>query len=192
MAKTYNNVMEMLNDLSATKDVKNKVRNEIKGRILSCYLCILRCANNLTQEDMAKKLKCSQSRISKIELSLDRDLTMGNFLDYANVCNLDVEIGFRDRNVKKVDLIKYHASRINTYLGDLRKLARGDDTIIDGIIDFHEEAEVNLKKIVRTSKRLLGEEKLKRKIKKESEIHISPPLSEKQKSLEKTEENVSN
>lgn len=178
MAKTYNNVMEMMNVLKSSKDVKEKVEHQIKGKMLSRYLYVLRCTNNLTQEEMAKKIKCSQSRISKIETAFDKDLTMGDLLDYANVCNLDAEIGFRDKKVKKVDLIKYHAFRINEYLDELRELAKEDDKILDAIIDFHEEAEFNLNRIVRKSKTLLGEEKMKKRIKKESEIYISPPLSE--------------
>lgn len=179
MAKAYNNVMEMLDGLKASKDVKEKVEHQVKGKMLSRYLYFLRCANNLTQEEMAKKLKCSQSRISKIETAFDKDLTMGDLLDYANVCNLDAEIGFRDKKVKKVDLIKYHAFRINEYLDELRELAKEDDKLIDAVIDFHEEAEFNLNRLVRKSKNLLGEAKMKKKINKEAKIYISPPLSEK-------------
>lgn len=179
MAKAYNNVMEMLDGLKATKDVKEKVECQVKGKTLSRYLYFLRCSNNLTQAEMAKKLKCSQSRISKIETAFDKDLTMGDILDYANVCNLDAEIGFRDKKVKKVDLIKYHAFRINEYLDELRELAKEDDKLIDAVIDFHEEAEFNLNRLVRKSKNLLGEAKMKKRINKEAKIYISPPLSEK-------------
>jgi len=179
MAKTYNNIFEMMEDLKAKKAVRVNVEHEVKGKMLSRYLYILRCANNLTQEDMATKLNCSQSKISKIETSFDKDLTMGDLLDYANICNLDAEIGFRNKNVKKVDLIKYHAIRIKQYLDELRALACEDENIIDAIIDFHEEAELNLNRIVRKSKRLLGEAKMKKKVQKKAEIYISPPLSEK-------------
>lgn len=94
MAKQYKNVSEMMNNLKTSQKVKNKVERDVKGKILSQYLFKLRCANNMTQQSIAKKLKCSQGRISKIESSFDKNLKIEDLIFYANACNLVLEIGF--------------------------------------------------------------------------------------------------
>lgn len=181
MGKKYNDVMEMMEDLKTSKTVKNGVEREGKEKMLAHYLFTLRCANKMTQKDIAKKLKCSQSKISKIESSFDVDLTIQDLTGYATACNLELSVGFRNTNAKIVDLIKFHAFQIQAYLDQLRNLASADDSMIDAILDFHEEAELNLNRIVRKSKSLLGANKKVDKRASKEEIHISPPLSQRQK-----------
>ena len=181
MGKKYTNVTEMMEGLKTSKTVKNSVDKETKEKMLAHYLFTLRCANKMSQKDIAKKLKCSQSKISKVESSYDVDLTVQDLIGYASVCDLELSIGFRNKNIKIVDLIKFHAFQIQAYLNQLRELAKADDSMIDAILDFHEVAEFNLNQIVRKSKSLLGaNKKIGKKIGKER-IHISPPLSQRQK-----------
>jgi transcriptional regulator with XRE-family HTH domain len=51
-------------------------------------LILARVAAGLTQSQLAARLKCSQSRISKLEDSRDVDLTLGDIQDYAGVVGL--------------------------------------------------------------------------------------------------------
>lgn len=51
-------------------------------------LILARVAAGLTQAQLAARLKCSQSRISKLEDSRDVDLTLGDIQDYAGVVGL--------------------------------------------------------------------------------------------------------
>ena len=51
-------------------------------------LILARVAAGLTQAQLAARLKCSQSRISKLEDSRDIDLTLGDIQDYAGVVGL--------------------------------------------------------------------------------------------------------
>ena len=51
-------------------------------------LILARVATGLTQAQLAARLKCSQSRISKLEDSRDVDLTLGDIQDYAGVVGL--------------------------------------------------------------------------------------------------------
>lgn len=187
MAKQYKNVTEMMSALLASSTVKKNVEKEIKGKTLSNYLFSLRCINKLTQKDMAKKLKCSQSKISKIESSFDEDLVVDDLFGYAMACNLELSIGFRNKNVKIVDLIKFHAFRIKVYLDQLRDMAKDDEALADAILDFYEEAEFNLKKIIRKSKSVLDGNRKVKSSKMKDYIHISPPLSERKKLVEHEE-----
>ena len=181
MGRKYTNVTEMMDGLKTSKTVKNSVEKETKGKMLAHYLFTLRCANKMSQKDIAKKLKCSQSKISKVESSYDTDLAVQDLIGYAAACDLELSIGFRNKNIKIVDLIKFHTFQIQAYLNQLRELEKADDSMIDAILDFHEAAEFNLNRIVRKSKSLLGaNKKIEKKIGKE-EIHISPPLSQRQK-----------
>ncbi len=67
MDKKYQNVKELVKNLNAPSEFKNKSIKYIEEHSLSKLLSLIRCQSNLTQKQLAAKIKCSQSRISKIE-----------------------------------------------------------------------------------------------------------------------------
>ena len=54
-------------------------------------LIIARVKSGLTQTQLAARLKCSQSRISKLEDSVDAELTLGEVQAYAKGVGMKVE-----------------------------------------------------------------------------------------------------
>jgi transcriptional regulator with XRE-family HTH domain len=173
MAKTYQNIEEMVKGLSEDKKFKKSVLHEIKSKMLSKYLFSLRCERNLTQGQFAKKIKCSQSRISKIENSFDEDITIKDLLEYGNALDLQLEVGYRRRNIKTVELIKHHYFKIKEYLNRLANLAGKDKSLIEGVKQFHVEAAYNMLEMVLESASDLDVSEETRKPK--DLIHISPP-----------------
>ena len=128
----------------------------------------------------------SQSKISKIEDAFDQDITIKDLLDYGKALNLHLEIGYRHPSAKVVDLIKYHAFKIRSYLNMLTGLAKDDEKLKESIADFHLEALFNICKIIAVS---LSKLDFTQKVKKKEEqlIHFSAPI-EKLKELEKLAE----
>ncbi len=167
----------MIKELSTDQQLKEKFIKEIENRRLSKFLTILRCKNNLTQKQIAEKIGCTQSRISKIETSYDADIGVNDLIDYAKALNLKLEIGFRQPSMKIVDLIKYHALKISEYLNQLVDIAKDneDETIDKGIEDFLKETIININKI--SVGPYLKHQVLKNKRKKEKDtIHFSAPI----------------
>jgi transcriptional regulator with XRE-family HTH domain len=175
MGTKYKNVLEMIKSISKDDAFKELATREIKGKTLAKFLFYLRCNHNLSQKQLAEKIGCSQSRISKIESALDKDLTMQDLLDYAKALNLNLEIGYRHPSVRIVDLIKYHAFKIKAYLNQLNSLAKEDDLLKESIGKFHIEALFNIGKIIWESLATL-DFKLKEQKREPDIIHISAPL----------------
>ena len=177
MKKRYDDVSEMIKDLSSGNSFKDLAMKEIDKKRISKLLFLLRCRHNYTQEKLAGKIGCSQGRISKIESSEDKDISIKDLLDYAKALNLQLEIGYRHRSAKIVDLIKYHAFKIQEYLNQLSALAKDDETLNKSIAQFHGEALFNIGKIVFDS---LSKLKIVEKIRprEKTPIHISPPLND--------------
>lgn len=113
MAKSYKNVEEMVKDLSGDSKFRDSVLHEIKSKTISKFLFALRCENNLTQKQLADEINCTQSRVSKIENAYDSNITGKDLLDYGKALNLQLQIGYRrNKKIRIVDLIKYHAFKI--------------------------------------------------------------------------------
>ena len=72
---------------------------------------------------MAEKIGCTQSKVSKIESAYNAELSVQDLLDYGKVMNLELELGYRHRSVKIVDMIKYHAFKIKNLFDQLTDLA---------------------------------------------------------------------
>ncbi len=182
MGEKYKSVLEMVKGISGDSSYKELVANQIKGRSLAKFLFYLRCDQDLSQNQLAKKIGCSQSRISKIEHSHDRDLTIQDLLDYGKALNIQLEIGYRHSSVKITDLIKYHAFKIKTYLDRLSNLAKDDEVLVKALKMFHIEALFNIGKIITDS---LGRLDVKEKAQKidTSTIHISIPLEKRKMEL---------
>lgn len=187
MGKRYGNVAEMVKSLSSEETVKELFSKTMKEKTLGKYLFLLRCEHGLSQKELASIMGCTQSRISKIESALDKDVTIKDLLDYGKALNLKLEIGFRQSSVKIVDLIKYHAFKIKGYLNQLLGLAKDDEKLGESIADFHVEALFNLCRMISDN---LTKMKFVQKVQKKDEqtIHFSAPF-EKIKALSKLEEN---
>jgi transcriptional regulator with XRE-family HTH domain len=175
MGKKYSSVLEMLKGTGNNKRTITAVEKLIKERSLVTQLIILRCRHNMTQKELAAKIGCTQSRVSKIESSLNREIVVADLLDYAKALNLRLEIGYRHPSVKLVDLIRYHALKIKEYLSELRTLAKDDAVIKKGVCDFHKEAQNNLNRFINDSLNKLDDKQMGPRSDYKT-IHISAPL----------------
>ena len=180
MDKRINNVSDLVKKVSSTKRFKKRFAKEVQNKTIAKFLFSLRCDNKLTQKQLADKIKCSQSRISKIESSYDNEVTIKDLLDYAKALNLQLELGFRTPSAKLTDLVKYHAFKIKIYLEQLTKLAQEDEALNKRVAEFHGETVYNVVKMVLDSLSKLNISKKKLLQRKEEQIHISPPVDLKE------------
>jgi predicted XRE-type DNA-binding protein len=79
----------------AFRPVAEAVRQLSAKTKLIDQLIVARVAAGLTQSQMAAKLRCSQSRISKIEDSQDADLSLGDIQAYARIVGLKLQLDLR-------------------------------------------------------------------------------------------------
>lgn len=103
MEKQYRSVIEMVNDISDDKKFTKSVEKEINTRQIAKTLFAMRCKSGLTQADIAKKMGCTQGKVSKIENVLDTDISMGDLLKYCSAMNMQLEINFFDRRLSMAD-----------------------------------------------------------------------------------------
>jgi len=184
MGKRYDSVSSLIKDLSKNEKVKESAIREIKRTALAKFLFFLRCEHKLTQKEIAKKIGCSQSRISKIESSCDRDITIQDLLDYGKALDLQLELGYRNKNVKIADLVKYHMFRIKDYLSKLADMAKGDEAIAKGVIKFVESAMGVFNEAVMENMLKLDFAKKKTVRESKEAIHISTPIQDKKGLIE--------
>ncbi len=144
MGKKYNAVLEMVHKISEDKDFNESVEKEIKGRQISKTLFAMRCKRGLTQSQLAEKTHFSQGKISKIEKSFDTDLSIKDLTSYCSALNMRVEIGFSDMRMTMGDRVKHHFFQLKNLLDEMRNLAKGDESMEEGVKKFTEEAFVNI------------------------------------------------
>ena len=97
---------------------------------------------------MAKRLRCSQSRVFKLESGVDDDLRFGDLKKYLCALGVDVSVIISRSDSRLVDLIKFHAFSIRRMLAKLCDLAKKDPEVGKGVQQFHVEALFNLVKLV--------------------------------------------
>ena len=92
--RTYRSVDEMLRGHGYRRVAEAVRKLSIKTRLID-QLILARVAAGLTQAQMAAKLRCSQSRISKIEDSQDADLSLGDIHAYARIVGLKLQLDLK-------------------------------------------------------------------------------------------------
>jgi len=177
MANKYKNFGEMISALGED-ELTRELKREIEKKALAKFLFFLRCKANLTQEELAKRMKCTQSRISKIEDSYDEDLAIKDIIDYGKALGFILEIGLRPKDVRIVDQLHYHINGIKLCLNQLTKLSDGDESIEKGILDVCKQT---LFKMIETVTENMSKLKIIREkvlpVSKQA-IQISPPINE--------------
>lgn len=150
--KQYAGVAEMLDDiLSEDPQLNDELDKFIHDRQVVKCLAATRCANGLSQKDIADKLGCSQSYVSKLESGLDCDLKIGEIEKYLDVLGIDSILLLKPKNQTAIDSIKFHAYKIKTGLEELASLASGDDESAKRVAKTHFDTLLGLVRIVSTS-----------------------------------------
>ncbi len=148
--KTHHSVTDLLSDISDDAQFVDDVRETAADRELVKHLIAHRVKADLSQKELAVKLDCTQSRISKLEQSLDAELRLGDLKQYLDALDLRCRVTITPKSVKAVDEVKFHAFRIRELLTRLVKLANEDEeNISNGIAKFAcLEVPINLLKVV--------------------------------------------
>lgn len=113
--KRYPNVAHMIRDVSEDKKLAEDTAAKIESQSIVNFLIGLRTVHNLSQSEMAKKMGCTQSKISKLERGADDNLSIGDFRAYTQARGLEMTINLS----KKGQTI---ANRVNAHTFAVRRL----------------------------------------------------------------------
>ncbi len=146
--RRFNNVSELARHLSdAQATGSDSIASDLEQRLASRHvikeLLAIRAAKSLSQSDIAQKLSCTQSRVSKLESGSDDDLRLGDLRDYLRAMGLDLTLVVGDGERRLVEQIKYHWSCLGQLLRQLVEVASTDATIATGVGKFATEFAFN-------------------------------------------------
>lgn len=151
MKKTkYANVAQMVR-ATADAPFADAFERRLHGRRIVKDLTVLRAGHGLSQGDVAEKMGCTQSRISKLESSKDFDLTLGDLAKYASAVGFRVGVVLEPKGSTTVSRVKRLAFQIKDELDRLAGLAQDDQKVAQGVAAFLNEAFFNLVKILQES-----------------------------------------
>jgi len=147
----YKSVEEMAAATIPSQEFNKELSRQLRARSVANHLVALRGSRGLSQQDIAKRMECSQSRISKLEQTDDEDLRLGDVARYLNAVDFSLQIGMTERKQPLVDTVKYHVFAIRQALRKLIKLAHMDEDIARGVAGFFGEACYNFIKMMQKS-----------------------------------------
>jgi len=138
------NTQEMLKSMTAgNPELEKEVQDRHnKTRLIRCLIG-LRAKSGMSQAEVAKKMNCSQSRVSKIEHGLDEDISIGELNAYSKAVGFWFEISLSDTNQNATGKIKYHIIQANELLKKIIQLADDDEKMLMGADSFSMEMLVN-------------------------------------------------
>jgi transcriptional regulator with XRE-family HTH domain len=148
---TFASVAEMVRETTDDDAFAAAFEGRLRGRGIVKELMVLRAVRGLSQGDVASRLGCTQSRISKLESSADADIRLGDLARYASAVGFRVDVVLESRETTAVERVKRLAARIKDQLDHLAGLARGDRKIAQGVASFFNEAFFDLVKLLQGS-----------------------------------------
>lgn len=94
MGKRYQSVSDVVRELTNDKDFQEEFDHQIASKALSKMLFALRCNKGISQAEIAEKINCNQSRISKIENSELDEIKVSDLVEYAKALDLKMSMRF--------------------------------------------------------------------------------------------------
>jgi transcriptional regulator with XRE-family HTH domain len=146
--KGFASVSEMMADISADESFNAGFEERLQSRQIVKSLAAMRTAKGVSQEDIARELKCSQSKISKLESGTDAELQLRDLEAYGRVLGQQFQILVSKRAMPLAERVKYHAFGVRDAFMKLVRLAHKDDQIVQGVAKLHVEAFVNIMKFL--------------------------------------------
>lgn len=145
-AKEEGVVNALAAELGCEKETAELVYKRIQARRLVKMLMSERVRHNLSQKEIAAKMDCSESKISRMESSNDVDLNFGDILAYARATGINISIMLDDSTLPNATRIKHCVLVIASMLRHLTDLAKEedeDDSIRNAINKFQVEVLMN-------------------------------------------------
>jgi transcriptional regulator with XRE-family HTH domain len=146
-------VADLVRAASGDHELAERVAEDARRNAITHFLFGIRSSRGVSQAEMAAKLGCSQSRVSKLENGEDDELRLGDLRSYLRCLDHDLMLVICPRQWTLAERIKFFACNIRSCLKRMVGLAEKDATIRDGVSHFHVEAFHNLVKIVLDSAR---------------------------------------
>lgn len=127
----------MVRELSEDQAFADKMASRLEERNIINHLMALRTSLGMSQQDIAAKMKCTQSRVSKLENGRDDDLRIGDFHAYAEALGLRLAIVLGKKGQPPIaERIRYHVSALKRLFAELVGLVGDDDTMAKGAWRF--------------------------------------------------------
>jgi transcriptional regulator with XRE-family HTH domain len=102
--RTYASVVQMVRE-TTDAPFADAFEARLRNRRIVKDLMVMRAGRGLTQGDIASKMGCSQSRVSKVESSSDFDLTLGDLVRYASAVGFRVGVALEPRGTTGVGCV---------------------------------------------------------------------------------------
>jgi len=148
---SFDSVSEMVDSISEDKAFNDELRERLQRRQLVSLLIAMRTAQDVSQEQIAAEMGCSQSRVSKLEAGDDHELRWKDVVAYAKVLDCDVSLMFSDRSMPLMDRVKHHAFKMRDALLEMVDLC-GDDAVLSrGVAQAHVETFINVARLIQDS-----------------------------------------
>ena len=125
VGKKYANVSDLVRDTSEL-DFAAAFETYQSDRLLITALTVIRGTNEVTQTELAERMRCAQSKVSKMEASTDADLNVGDVIEYVKGLNQSARITFTPVDASEADPIRFHLGCIKHELAMREKLAIGE------------------------------------------------------------------
>jgi transcriptional regulator with XRE-family HTH domain len=145
--RRYTSVTDLLKGEDVSREVVDKFNDLASETKITRRLAEMRLLAGLSQEQMAERLGCTQSAVSKLESGRDEDLTIAVIRDYAKETGDRVGLLF-GKPLNHVEAIKAHAFGIRERLTKLASLAHEDEDLEKEIQAFFGEAFFNILSIL--------------------------------------------
>lgn len=143
-------MLEMVSETAGAEEAA-KLEKAVAATKLVDTLTFLRNKAGLTQKDLADRLNCTQSKISKFEGSLDADLRFDDIVAYTKATGHQIMIVITPKDQSLVNKVKMHALMIKRALHDMVAMAGTDGTMMKGVARFLQEAAFNLVRFVQSA-----------------------------------------
>ena len=128
-------VSEMLRDLGDAGHAEGFEKYQNERRVVTS-LRLMRCVSGLSQAELAERMGCGQSKISKVESSTDADLSLGDMIAFASSLGQSVRFEFFKGTSTAAERLRFHAICLVHEAETLVKLAGEERTIGDGVESF--------------------------------------------------------
>jgi transcriptional regulator with XRE-family HTH domain len=127
----------MVRALSKDNALAESIARKIDERNIINHLMATRALKGLSQKDIAEKMDCTQSRISKLESGKDDDLRIGDFHGYAEALGFQLAVLITNKGKPSItQRIKHHTSALKNIYAELSELVAGDDAMSKGAKKF--------------------------------------------------------